>query len=104
MRIHEATVNFDKILIYLLTCVAILKYAENFDKTLKNKPITVSDVVETYFSSDPELASQIMRYWKMRKDLFCDFTGNFNPKWKTIEAKWFEEDKKFDFSLVCPQK
>lgn len=96
-RIHEATTNFDKILMYLLTCVAILKYAENFEKTLSNDKITLKQMVEDHYPAD--IASRIMYYWDMRHTTFCTTEGGFKSGWKNVEQTWFNNDKTFNFSL-----
>lgn len=97
VRIHEGTTNFDKIFMYLLTCVAILKYAENFEKTLSKEKITLKEIVESHFPI--AMASRIMYYWNMRHNTFCNNDGGFKSAWKIIEQSWFEQDKNFNFSF-----
>lgn len=93
MRIHEASTNFDKILFYMLTSVAILKYAENFNKTLSEENITMNTIIREEF--DKELADQIMNYLNIRQNLFCNLTGGFKSSWKGVEQGWMDNDKTY---------
>lgn len=92
-RVHEASTNFHKILYFMCLNVAILKYAENFEKVLGNNEITIEQILKDHFSE--EIASEIKKYFEDRKARFCNVNGNFKSSWKTIEEDWFENDKKF---------
>lgn len=96
-RICEATFNFDKILIFLLTCVAILKYAENYSITLSEQPITLKEILKDHFPDD--LANQIMNYWTKRKLIYGNSDGTFKVDWKGIEGGMMINDKNFTNKL-----
>lgn len=96
-RIHETTANFDKLLIYMLTCVAILKYAENF-KSVFTETVTLKDIIDDYF---PETAAkQIMDYWQTRRSTFCNSNDKtFKSRWKDIENAYYNADSKFSHDV-----
>lgn len=93
MRIHEATTNFDKILHYMLLCVAILKYAEKFSLVFSTNKTTIKEILEDYYPK--ELSSQLLEYYEGRKETFCNSTGGFKSGWKVLEEKLFNDDKNY---------
>lgn len=100
-RIHEATINFDKILAFMLTNVAILKYAENFSKTLDKKKVSKITLEEILHSELPkELAENLMSHWTKRRETFTgSSTGVKFLDYKLIEETYRREDKTFKLTL-----
>jgi hypothetical protein len=90
-RISEGTTNFDKILLYMCLNVAILKYAENFEKVFNQKEIFVEQIIKDHF---PEKESKyIIDYLEVRKTKYCNVNGSFRSNWKSIEESMFTLDK-----------
>jgi hypothetical protein len=95
-RIHEASTNFEKILYYLCLNVAILKYAEKFEKVFSKEAITLTDIIKDHFPE--KIANTISGYLAMRQNTFCT-GGKFNTDWKNIEASWYDKDKLFKYEI-----
>lgn len=93
MRVCEATTNFDKILKYMLICVAILKYAENFKNVFSANGVTMENVIRDHYPE--EISKQLINYLLERKNLFCNTNGGFKSQWKNVEAELFENDKTY---------
>lgn len=91
-RISEATGNFDKILMLILTYSAILKYAENFTLCLSIAPVTLKHIIDDHFPKN--LADQILGYWNDRKSNFTD-GKTFKTAYKNIELHYMSKDKDF---------
>lgn len=97
MRIHEATTNFDKIFCYLLICVAILKYAENFKSVFSNETIKIDDIIKDHFPE--EISNVLIDYLNLRKAKFCNINEAFKSGWKQLEEDWFASDNNFKLDL-----
>jgi len=93
-RISEATTNFNKVLMFMCLGSAILKYAENFDKSFHDE-ISLNGIIKASFR--PKLATYLIDYFEFRKNLFCTSTGSFKSTHKSIETTWFDNDCKFKF-------
>ncbi len=95
-RNHEATLNFEKTIMWMLTCVSILKYAENAKLCLLDKKVTVSEVLHSHLPAP--LADHVMAYYQQRKEVFRDSAGRYNKNWDSIENDWIMRDKDYKFN------
>lgn len=95
-RIHEASANFDKILLYMCICTAILNYAKNFDSVLSNEKITMDDILKDSFPT--KIAAHLKEYLKTRKSVFCTISDTFKSNWSSVEKTWMDSDKNFQFN------
>jgi len=93
-RCAEGSVNSTKILIWMLTCASILKYAENVKTCLTAKSITLREVLLENLGE--KYTNYIMEYYKMRYETFFNKDGSYK-NYKTVESKWFDDDPNFNF-------
>lgn len=94
-RCHESTTSPTKAIIWLLTCVAMLNYAEHINLVFKAANITLRSVLEMSF--DRELVDYIMSYMKLRRETFFTASGAYRQNYANIEGNWFAQDPKFTF-------
>lgn len=95
VRAMEGSTNFTKIMIWMLTCVSILKYAENVKACFSAKSISLKEVLSAHLGD--KYADYIMAYYKMKQAYFMRPDGSYK-EYKNIEKKWFLEDAEFTFS------
>jgi hypothetical protein len=79
----------------MLTCVSILRYAENIEDCLESKSITLEKVLKDHLG--PAYTEYIMSYYKARSRVFGTESGSYNTNYKTIEKRWFKEDDDYSF-------
>lgn len=70
-RLHSATLSFEKVYMWLLICMAIVKYSENVFVKEEQK-VTLKDVILYAF---PEKYENILQYINTRTALFQDNVG-----------------------------
>lgn len=93
-RAEPGSTNFTKVIIWMLTCASILKYAEDVKRCLTVKSVTLKEVLVENLGD--EYANYIMEYYKLRHEYFFDKNGQYR-NYKAVEAKWFNEDPQFSF-------
>lgn len=97
-RPHEATLNFEKSIMWMLICVSILKYAENIKHCIIAKKITLKEVLEAYLPK--KVSEHILGYCEHRFTQFHRTDGSYRSNWEDIETKWIIEDKSFKFNNI----
>lgn len=95
-RCHEATLNFDKTIMWMLTCAAILKFAENTKVCLSEAPITLQTVLSNHLPD--KVVNHLMAYYTARKATFVNVNGTFKSSWESIETNWINTDKNYLFN------
>ena len=76
-RIHEGTLNSQKIINWLFICQAIVKYAEhNQTSIFEGKPVTMEDVLNYYAKTfkdvrSKKLSAYLIAYFKERQAIFA---------------------------------
>lgn len=93
-RAEPGSTNFTKVMIWMLTCASILKYAEDVKKCLTIKNVTLREVLQENLGE--KYTEYIMAYYKMRNETFFD-RNNAYKNYKTVEEKWFTTDPEFTF-------
>lgn len=93
-RAMEGSVNSTKILIWLLTCASILRYAENTKACLSSGKVTLKEVLASNVGD--KYADYIMEYYKHRESVFFKSDGTYRDH-KSTEARWFNQDSEFKF-------
>lgn len=102
-RLHTATTNATKIVTWLFTCNAILKYAEANKKKIltTSDAISMDEIFEYYAKANPRnkhalfVTDYLKAYFKKR---CADFKKDLDRK-DYLSAWDMEEDKKFVFKL-----
>lgn len=98
-RLHTATLNPDKILNWLLMCVAIIKFAQNNSELcLSDKPIKFEKVLDYYqnLKGTPygaKLTANLIDYYDTRKAYFDQKTKEENY----VVPEEFKQDNAFSF-------
>jgi hypothetical protein len=95
-RIHEATLNYNKIFSYMLICNAILNYANNIKLNFSLKSISLKTVLEHEY--EPKIVNYLLEYLNYRKNLFNTFALQTKTTWKSTETLWLNSDKDFLFN------
>ncbi len=97
VRPHEATMNFEKTAMWMLTCTAMLQYAKNnIKRCLTANSITVEEVLKDYL---PEtVAKHIMGYYMERQSTFKNSSGAYKDNWDKVEKAWVALDKNYIFN------
>ena len=68
-RLHENTFNLEKVVKWIYTCVAIVKYADNNTRNcIESSKITLKEVLKSAYHSNK--ADDICKYMDFRKDMF----------------------------------
>lgn len=96
-RAEPGSTNFCKIMIWMLTCASILKYAENVKTCLTIKSVTLKEVLTEHLGD--KYASYIMEYYMMRYNVFFNKDGGYK-NYKIVEDKWFKDDPQFNFQTL----
>ena len=93
-RCHEGTLNKTKTVNWFITCLAILKYAENIKSVFSANTLNLSDVLND--SLGKEKSKYLMSYFKSRRETFFATSG-YKRNITEIEKKWFLEDNNYTF-------
>lgn len=105
-RIHTPTLNADKIINWLMMCIAIIKYAETNPKDcVTTKKVTFTDVLSHYGNSrgtsfGNHLSKRLIEYYENRVEYFKkDFErGDYQSNRELVE------DQKFEFNISSLNK
>lgn len=99
-RLHGPTTNKDKVINWLMICVAIIKYSEKYAKSIitDEKTISLKEVLEIYSNSYPNdknahfLSKYLYNYFLERQSL-CKkdlAKGDFTSSWDIAEDKIYQ--------------
>lgn len=96
-RPHEATFSYEKTLMWMLVCTAIMEYAKNnIRHCFTLTKITLEEVLNAYLPK--EMAAHITGYMEHRKSTFKNANGSFKAGWEKIEIAWMDGDKDYKFN------
>lgn len=97
-RPHEATFSYERTLIWMLTCSAILQYANDIKQCLTASSITLNEVLTSTLPK--KVADHIMKYYMERKKTFKEPSGKWRKDFTTVENNWLESDKNYKFNNI----
>lgn len=95
-RAEPGSTSFTKVMIWMLTCASILRYAEDVKRCFTTKTLTLEEVLVENLGE--KYVKYIMAYYNMRYDYFFDKGGNYRD-FKRFEKNWFVEDANFSFEF-----
>ena len=103
-RIHEGTLNSQKIINWLFICQAIVKYAEhNQTSIFEGKEVSMEDVLNYYVTHfkdarSKKLSAYLIAYFKERQSIFKkDFEkGDF----LSLDFDFADKDYKFEYNNI----
>ena len=100
-RLHEPTLNYEKILLWLLICSAMVKYTKKHTNFIlsKNK-ISLSDIFNVYKETDygTEVANLLSGYVRHRTNLFMEIFsrgGYADASFLNKDTQFTYEEEKF---------
>lgn len=97
-RVHEATMNYERVAMYMLICTAILEYAKDTKKVLSAKKISMIDVLSAYLPA--KAANHIKAYLDTRTATFKTTKGEYRANWEDIEDAWLKKDNRYKFNNI----
>ena len=91
-RIHEATLNYNKIFSYMLICNAILQYANNIRLCFSKDEVLLTDIIRNTYNKS--VSDYLEDYLKLRHKTFF-YNNKFISDWKSIEQNWYNNEENF---------
>lgn len=94
-RSMEGSTNPTKILVWLIICASILKYAEDIKRGLLIRSLTLKEILLENVGD--KYTNYIMQYLDIKNKTFFESNGLYKGNWKGIEKTWFSQDSTFNF-------